>query len=63
VKLVTLDDLAADDPAEALARRRASVHAITDPAVDDVRYSLAIYSPSDTPVTASAGVFLFPEQQ
>jgi len=27
------------------------------------RYRLGIYSPSDTPVTASAGVFLFPERQ
>jgi hypothetical protein len=36
---------------------------VTDPVVDDVRYSLGIYSPSDTPVTASAGVFLFPEHQ
>jgi len=26
-------------------------------------YRLSIFSPSDTPVTASAGVFLFPERQ
>jgi hypothetical protein len=30
--------------------------------IDDVRYSLGIYPPSDQPVTASAGVFSFPER-
>lgn len=42
---------------------RAYLFDIADPAVDDARYGLGIYSPSDTPVTASAGVFLFPEHQ
>ena len=42
---------------------RAYLFDVADPAVDDVRYSLGIYSPSDTPVTASAWVFSFPEQQ